>query len=54
MLLLIAYFANTISKLFFDIYELHNALCNAIICKISFIFTLLVRQSRFEEEVHYG
>lgn len=43
ILLLIAYFVNTILKLFFDIYELHNAVYDVIIYKITFIFTLQIR-----------
>lgn len=42
MSLLIAYFINTILKLFLTIYELHNVLCNVMISKKSLIFMLLI------------
>lgn len=45
ILLLIAYFVNTILKIFSNIYELHNMLCNVIIYKITFLFLLLTKQS---------
>ena len=46
ILLLVAYYINTILKLFFDIYELRNALCNGII--------LFIRQIRNWGHYHGG
>lgn len=39
---LVVYFVNTILKLFFDIYELHNSLCNDIIYRSSFTSIMLI------------